>query len=59
VSDAYRIELRSLDGGPTAVASSGPFWMVDELHVLERARGTDEHWCATCRTVADSLGGDA
>ena len=34
-------------------------WMVQELRSLQRAAGTDEHGCATCRKVADSVGGDA
>src|SRR5687768_8804723 len=28
MSDAYRVELRTVDGGPTAVGSGGPFTVV-------------------------------
>jgi len=34
-------------------------WMVDELRSLQRAAGTEEHWCTTCQKVAESMGGDA
>lgn len=39
MTDAYRIELRSLDGGPTAVASSGPFSVVADRPVAGGGRG--------------------
>jgi uncharacterized OsmC-like protein len=39
VSDAYRIELRSLDGGPTAVASSGPFSVITDRPASGGGRG--------------------
>ena len=28
MSDAYRVELRTVDGGPTAVGSAGPFTLI-------------------------------
>ena len=39
VSDAYRIELRSVDGGPTAILSSGPFTVVADCPVAAGGRG--------------------
>lgn len=39
MSDAYRIELRSLDGGPTAVASSGPYSVLADRPVAGGGRG--------------------
>ncbi len=39
MSDAYRIELRSLDGGPTAVASSGPFSVIADRPAAGGGRG--------------------
>ncbi len=39
MSDAYRIELRSLDGGPTAVVSSGPFSVIADRPVSGGGRG--------------------
>jgi putative redox protein len=33
MSDAYRVELRSVDGGPTAVASSGPHTVIADRPV--------------------------
>ena len=34
-------------------------WLVAELRTAQRAAGTEEHWCATCQKVADSVGGDS
>lgn len=39
MSEAYRIELRSVDGGPTAVASSGPFSVLADRPVTGGGRG--------------------
>ena len=39
MSDAYRIELRSVDGGPTAILSSGPFTVVADRPVAAGGRG--------------------
>jgi len=39
VSDAFRIELRSVDGGPTAVASSGPFSVLTDRPTSAGGRG--------------------
>jgi putative redox protein len=39
MSDAYRIELRSVDGGPTAVASSGPFSVLTDRPAAAGGRG--------------------
>ena len=39
MSDAYRIELRSVDGGPTAMLSSGPFTVVADRPVAAGGRG--------------------
>jgi putative redox protein len=39
MSDTYRIELRSLDGGPTAVASSGPFSVIADRPAAGGGRG--------------------
>jgi putative redox protein len=39
VSDAYRVELRTVDGGPTAVASSGPFSVLADRPVAGGGRG--------------------
>jgi hypothetical protein len=36
---AYRIELRSLDGGPTAVASSGAFSVITDRPAGAGGRG--------------------
>jgi uncharacterized OsmC-like protein len=33
VSDAYRIEMRTLDGGPTAVGSAGPYTLIADRPV--------------------------
>jgi uncharacterized OsmC-like protein len=39
VSDAYRVELRSVDGGPTAVISAGPFTVVADRPTAGGGRG--------------------
>jgi len=39
MSDAYRVELRSVDGGPTAVVSSGPFGVIADRPVAAGGRG--------------------
>jgi putative redox protein len=39
VSDAFRIDLRSVDGGPTAVASSGPFSVLTDRPLGAGGRG--------------------
>ena len=39
MSDVYRVELRSVDGGPTAVASSGPFALVTDRPAAGGGRG--------------------
>jgi uncharacterized OsmC-like protein len=39
VSDAFRIELRSVDGGPTAVASSGPYSVLTDRPASAGGRG--------------------
>ena len=39
MSDAYRIELRSLDGGPTAVASSGAYSVITDRPAAAGGRG--------------------
>ena len=39
MSDAYRIELRSLDGGPTAVASSGAYSVITDRPSAAGGRG--------------------
>lgn len=39
MSDAYRVELRSVDGGPTAVASSGPFTLLTDRPAAGGGRG--------------------
>ena len=39
MSEAYRVELRSLDGGPTAVASSGPFSVLADRPATAGGRG--------------------
>jgi putative redox protein len=39
MSDAYRVELRSVDGGPTAVASSGSFTAIADRPVAGGGRG--------------------
>jgi putative redox protein len=39
VSDAYRVDLRSVDGGPTAVASSGPFSVLTDRPAAAGGRG--------------------
>jgi putative redox protein len=39
VSEAYRIELRSVDGGPTAVMSSGPYSVLADRPVSAGGRG--------------------
>ena len=39
MSDAYRIQLRSVDGGPTAILSSGPFTVVADRPVAAGGRG--------------------
>jgi len=36
---AYRVELRSLDGGPTAVAASGPFRVITDRPATTGGRG--------------------
>jgi organic hydroperoxide reductase OsmC/OhrA len=39
VSEAYRIELRTLDGGPTAVASSGAYSVMTDRPTSGGGRG--------------------
>jgi uncharacterized OsmC-like protein len=39
VSDAYRIDLRTVDGGPTAVASSGSFSVLTARPAAAGGRG--------------------
>jgi len=39
VSDVYPIDLRSVDGGPTAVASSGPFSVLTDRPAAGGGRG--------------------
>ena len=39
MSEAYRIELRSVDGGPTAVLSSGPYTVLADRPVAAGGRG--------------------
>jgi putative redox protein len=39
VSDAYRVELRSLDGGPSAVLSSGPYTVIADRPIAGGGRG--------------------
>jgi len=39
MSEAYRVELRSLDGGPTAVLSSGPFSVLADRPAAAGGRG--------------------
>lgn len=39
MSDAYRIELRTLDGGPTAVASSGAYSVITDRPAAAGGRG--------------------
>ena len=39
MSDAYRIELRTVDGGPTAVASSGAFSVLADRPIASGGRG--------------------
>ncbi len=39
MSDAYRIELRTVDGGPTAVAASGPFSVITDRPAAAGGRG--------------------
>jgi len=39
VADAIKVELRSVDGGPTAVMSSGPFTVVADRPVSGGGRG--------------------
>jgi putative redox protein len=39
MSEAYRIELRSVDGGPTAVLSSGPYSVLADRPVAAGGRG--------------------
>ena len=39
MSDAYRISLRSLDGGPTAVASSGAYSVITDRPTSAGGRG--------------------
>src|ERR1043165_1909410 len=39
MSEAYRVELRSVDGGPTAVASSGSFSVLTDPPVAAGGRG--------------------
>jgi len=39
MSEAYRVELRSLDGGPTAVLSSGPFTVLADRPAAAGGRG--------------------
>lgn len=39
MSDAFRVELRTVDGGPTAVGSGGPFTVVVDQPVAAGGRG--------------------
>lgn len=39
MSDAYRVELRTLDGGPTAVMSAGPFTVLVDRPLAGGGRG--------------------
>lgn len=39
MSDAYRVELRSLDGGPSAVLSSGPYTVIADRPIAGGGRG--------------------
>ena len=39
MSDAYRIDLRTVDGGPTAVASSGSFSVLTDRPAAAGGRG--------------------
>jgi len=39
VSDAFRIDLRTVDGGPTAVASAGPFSVLTDRPASAGGRG--------------------
>ena len=39
MSEPYRIELRTLDGGPTAIASSGSFSVIADRPVAGGGRG--------------------
>ena len=39
MSDAYRIDLRTVDGGPTAVASSGPYSVLTDRPATAGGRG--------------------
>ena len=39
MSDAFRIDLRTVDGGPTAVASTGPFSLLTDRPVAAGGRG--------------------
>ena len=39
MADAYRIELRTLDGGPTAVASSGAYSVITDRPAAAGGRG--------------------
>jgi len=39
VSNAYRIDLRTVDGGPTAVAASGPFSVLIDRPAAAGGRG--------------------
>ena len=39
MSEAYRIELRTVDGGPTAVLSSGPHTVMADRPVAAAGRG--------------------
>jgi putative redox protein len=39
MSDAYRVELRTVDGGPTAVASSGSFSVITDRPSATGGRG--------------------
>ncbi|HJW20795.1 MAG TPA: hypothetical protein VJ506_00025 [Candidatus Limnocylindrales bacterium] len=34
-------------------------WLGAELRTAQRAAGREEHWCATCQKVADSVGGNS
>jgi organic hydroperoxide reductase OsmC/OhrA len=39
VSEAYRVEMRTVDGGPTAIGSAGPFTLVADRPVSAGGRG--------------------
>ncbi len=39
MSDAYRVQTRPVDGGPTAVGSPGPFTVVIDRQVAQGGRG--------------------